>query len=87
LLKIRRDYFLHIFELVQKEVEERVENEALKSEGPWQQLLHGSQAFLSAAVEEQNLRIFLIDGPAVLGWDVFRLMDEQNSMRHLREQL
>ncbi|AXI10989.1 hypothetical protein CV093_21125 [Oceanobacillus sp. 143] len=37
--------------------------------------------------EEQNLRILLIDGPAVLGWDVFRLMDEQNSMRHLSEQL
>jgi AcrR family transcriptional regulator len=85
--KNKKGLFLHIFELVQKEMGERVEKEAVKSEEPWQQLLLGCQAFLSAAVEEQNLKILLIDGPAVLGWDVFRLMDEQNSMRHLREQL
>ncbi|KIL74145.1 TetR/AcrR family transcriptional regulator [Bacillus badius] len=85
--KHKKGLFLHTFELVQKEIGERVEKEALKSEDPWQQLLLGCQAFLSAAVEEQNLQILLIDGPAVLGWDVFRLIDEQNSMRHLREQL
>lgn len=85
--KNKKGLFLHTFELVQKEVGERVEKEAVKSEDPWQQLLLGCQAFLSAAVEEQNLKILLIDGPAVLGWKVFRLMDEQNSMRYLREQL
>ncbi|MCM3180673.1 TetR/AcrR family transcriptional regulator [Cytobacillus horneckiae] len=85
--KHKKGLFLHIFDLVQKEVGERVEKEALKSEDSWQQLLLGCQAFLSAVVEEQNLKILLIDGPAVLGWDVFRLIDEQNSMRHLREQL
>lgn len=85
--KNKKGLFLAIFELVQKEVGERVEQEALKSEDPWEQLLIGCKAFLSAAVEEQNLKILLIDGPAVLGWEIFRLMDEQNSMRHLREQL
>ena len=72
---------------LEKEVGKRVEDEAVKSEDLWQQLLLGCHAFLSVAVEDQNLRILLMDGPANLGWDVFRLMDEQNLMRHLREQL
>ncbi|ASJ53111.1 TetR family transcriptional regulator [Brevibacillus formosus] len=72
---------------VQQEIGERVEAEAAKSEEPWQQLILGCLAFVSAAVEHRNKRILLIDGPSVIGWETWRRMDEENSMRHLREQL
>lgn len=79
--------FLAVFESVQKEIAERVEREAAKSDDPWEQLLRGCLAFVTAAVEDQNRRILLIDSPSVLGWETWRKMDEQNSMRLLREQL
>lgn len=79
--------FLAVLESVQQEVGERVEQEASRSEDLREQLLLGCRAFLAAAVEPENKRIMLIDGPSVLGWDTWRMLDEKNSMSHLREQL
>lgn len=83
----KKKLFRVVLEAVQKDVAVQVETEAAKSEDPWDQLLFGCRAFVTAAVEPQNKRVLLIDGPAVLGWEVWRRMDEQNSMRLLREQL
>ncbi|REK77551.1 TetR/AcrR family transcriptional regulator [Paenibacillus paeoniae] len=79
--------FLSVLESVQQEVGERVEQEASRSDDLREQLLLGCRAFLVSAVEPGNKRIMLIDGPAVLGWDTWRVLDEKNSMSHLREQL
>jgi AcrR family transcriptional regulator len=85
--KSKKGLFYSVLESIQKEIAERIESEAAKSEDVWEQLLFGCQAFVLAAVEPQNKQILLIDGPAVLGWDIWRNMDEKNSMRLLREQL
>ncbi|MBD0382669.1 TetR/AcrR family transcriptional regulator [Paenibacillus sedimenti] len=79
--------FHAVLESVQQEIAERVEAEAATSEDPWEQLLLGCRAFVAAAVEPRNRRILLLDGPSALGWDVWRKMDEQNSMSLLRDQL
>ncbi|MDF2683333.1 MAG: TetR family transcriptional regulator [Brevibacillus sp.] len=79
--------FHAVLEMVQTEIAERVETEAAKSEDLWEQLLLGCHAFVSAAVESPNRRIMLIDGPSVLGWETWRKMDQQNSMRLLHDQL
>lgn len=83
----KKELFRIVLEAVQEEVAERVEQEASTGEDVWQQLYLGCRAFVMAAVEPQNKRIMLIDGPAILGWDVWRTMDEKHSMRLLREQL
>jgi len=85
--KNKKGLFLVVLESVQREIAERVEVEASKSEDLWEQLLLGCLAFVAAAVEPQNKRIMLVDGPAVLGWETWRTMDEQNSMRLLQGQL
>lgn len=85
--KNKQGLFLAVLELVQTEIADRVEQEATSSEDPWNQLLLGCRAFITAVVEPQNKRIMLIDGPSVVGWEAWREMDEQNSMTHLREQL
>lgn len=83
----KQGLFRAVLEAVQQEVGERVEKEASRSEDLNEQLLLGCRAFLAAAVEPDNKRILLIEGPAVLGWEMWRMLDEENSMRHLREQL
>ncbi|MBU5445391.1 TetR/AcrR family transcriptional regulator [Paenibacillus sp. MSJ-34] len=83
----KKGLFRVVFESVQKEIAERIETEAAASEDLWQQLLLGCRAFVASAVEPRNKRILLLDGPAVLGWEMWRMTDEQNSMRLLHEQL
>ncbi|WP_419393920.1 TetR/AcrR family transcriptional regulator [Cytobacillus praedii] len=85
--KNKKGLFLAVFEVVQKEIGEHVEAAAAQSNNSWQQLTNGCQAYLEGAVVSQNQRILLIDGPAILGWDTFRKMDEKYSMNSLREQL
>lgn len=83
----KKGLFLAVLESVQSEVAERVETESGKSTDVWDQLILGCRAFVTTAVEEKNKRIMLIDGPAVLGWETWRSMDEKGSMRLLHEQL
>ncbi|MFD0586584.1 TetR/AcrR family transcriptional regulator [Paenibacillus sp. GCM10027627] len=83
----KQGLFHAVLDAVQQEVGQCVEEEAAKSDDLTEQLLLGSRAFLAAAVEPGRKRILLIEGPAVLGWEAWRMLDEQNSMRHLREQL
>lgn len=83
----KKGLFRIVLEAVQQEVAERVEQEASGSEDVWEQLRLGCLAFVTAAVEPRNKRIMLIDGPAVLGWEEWRSMDEIHSMRLLRGQL
>ncbi|MBH5318284.1 TetR family transcriptional regulator [Paenibacillus sp. GSMTC-2017] len=83
----KKNLFHAVLAAVQQEVGERVEEEASRRDDLMEQLLQGSRAFLLAAVEPKNKRILLVEGPAVLGWDVWRELDEQNSLRHLKEQL
>ncbi|MBW7475726.1 TetR/AcrR family transcriptional regulator [Paenibacillus oenotherae] len=83
----KKELFRIVLEDVQREVAERVEQEASASEDAWEQLYAGCRGFIMAAVEERNRRVMLIDGPAILGWEVWRGMDKNHSMRLLREQL
>ncbi|PYI56124.1 TetR/AcrR family transcriptional regulator [Paenibacillus flagellatus] len=83
----KKELFRAVLEAVQQEAAERVERDASRSEDVWQQLYLGCRAFVLAAVEPRSKRIMLIDGPAVLGWDVWRAIDANHSMRLLRGQL
>lgn len=85
--KNKEGLFAAVFEAVQQEIAEYLEQEAMKSQDMWEQLLNGCRAFLIAASGTDNHRILLIDGPAVLGWDAFRKMDQKYSMSSLKEQL
>lgn len=83
----KKELFREVLEDVQREVAEKVEEAAAESDELWQQLALGCRGFLMAAVEPRNKRIMLVDGPAILGWDVWREMDKKHSMRLLRGQL
>ncbi|HEX2312968.1 MAG TPA: helix-turn-helix domain-containing protein [Thermomonospora sp.] len=83
----KADLFRAVLEEVQQEVGARVAAAADAEADPWAQLLAGCRAFLAASADPEVQRIMLIDGPAVLGWDEWRAMDEAASARHLVEAL
>lgn len=72
---------------VQQEVADAVAATADAQDDPWDSFTAGCQAFLTASTDPDIQRIMLIDGPAVLGWNEWRAMDEAGSARHLAEAL
>jgi AcrR family transcriptional regulator len=53
----------------------RIAETASAKDDPWEALVAGADAFLDACATPDVQRIMLIDGPAVLGWDVWRAID------------
>ncbi|MER6999343.1 TetR/AcrR family transcriptional regulator [Streptomyces sp. NPDC000410] len=83
----KAELFRAVLEEVQGEVGRRVAEAAEAEDDPWAELTAGCQAFLTAATDPDIQRIMLVDGPAVLGWNEWRALDEANSARHLGEAL
>lgn len=54
---------------------------------PSSQLRAGSHAFLDTITSSSFVRILLVDAPAVVGWQEWRRLDDENSVTHLREAL
>ncbi len=64
----------------------RAVRDAAPGEG-WDAVTDGSVGFLRAAIDPSVRRIVLVDGPAVVGWDLWRQTDAENSARLLAEAL
>jgi AcrR family transcriptional regulator len=54
---------------------------------PWDALVGGIDAFLDACATTEVQRILLVDGPAVLGWDVWRAIDADYGLGLLEDAL
>ncbi|MEV2277229.1 helix-turn-helix domain-containing protein [Nocardiopsis sp. NPDC049922] len=83
----KADLFRAVLEEVQAEVAAAVADAAEAHDDPWLRLTAGCRAFLTASTDPRVQRIMLVDGPAILGWDTWRSMDEAGSARHLAEAL
>jgi AcrR family transcriptional regulator len=59
---------------------ERIATTALSSSDPWEVITRGCDAFLDFSLEPKIQRILLLDAPSVLGWEVFREIDERYSL-------
>jgi AcrR family transcriptional regulator len=51
-----------------------------KGSDPFEELVAGADAFLDACTTPEVQRIMLIDGPAVLGWEVWRAIDAEHGL-------
>lgn len=85
--KSKKGLFTAVLESVQKDVVMQIETEASKSDDPWQQLILGCIGFVKGATAKENIRIMLVDAPAVLDWDVWRKYDRENSMAALKKHI
>ncbi|MFG2000755.1 TetR/AcrR family transcriptional regulator [Spirillospora sp. NPDC048911] len=83
----KTELFRVVLAEVQQEVAATVAATADARNDLWDSFTAGCQAFLTATTDPDIQRIMLIDGPAVLGWNEWRAMDEAGSARHLAEAL
>jgi AcrR family transcriptional regulator len=80
----KADLFGAVFEQIEGELAERLANEALSREDPWEGLLAGLEMFLDVCVEPEVQRIALLDAPSVLGWDAWREVEARHGLGLIR---
>ncbi|WP_243723422.1 TetR/AcrR family transcriptional regulator [Actinomadura sp. 7K507] len=85
LFESKAGLFRAVLEEVQQEVAAAVARTADAEDDPWTRFTEGCQAFLTASTAPDVQRIMLVDGPAVLGWNEWRALDEAGSASHLAD--
>ena len=73
----KEELFRAVVVQVSAETARRVRDAARSDDDPWNALLRGIDSFLDACALPEVQRILLVDGPAVLGWDVWRTIDAE----------
>jgi AcrR family transcriptional regulator len=76
----KEELFRAVLVQISAETMQRVIAEASKTDDPWEELVLGSEAFLDASMRPDVQRIMLVDGPSVLGWDVWRAIDTDHGL-------
>jgi AcrR family transcriptional regulator len=71
----KEDLFQAVLVQISAETAQRVMKVAAATEDPWEALVVGVEAFLDACADPAVQQIMLVDGPSVLGWDVWRAAD------------
>ena len=81
------DLFQAVLVEVSAEVVRTVVEVATAQDDPWEELVEGVEAFLDACARPEVQRIMLIDGPSVLGWEVWRAADGDYALSLLESAL
>jgi AcrR family transcriptional regulator len=77
----KEDLFRAVLVGLTGEIAGRVRTAAQRREDPWDALVAGLDVFLDACAAPGMRQIILVDGPLVLGWDVWRAIDEHYAHR------
>jgi AcrR family transcriptional regulator len=83
----KEELFRAVLVQVSAETLRRVADAATATRDPWEELVAGVEAFLDACATREVQRIMLIDGPAVLGWEVWRAIDNDYGLGLLEQAL
>ena len=76
----KEELFKAVLVQISGESAARIRDAAAAKTDPWDSLVAGIEAFLDACATPEVQRIVLVDGPAVLGWDVWRAIDADYSL-------
>jgi AcrR family transcriptional regulator len=76
----KEDLFHAVLVQVSSETARHVLAAAAGAGDPWEALVVGADAFLDACTTPEVQRILLIDGPSVLGWDLWREADSNQAL-------
>jgi AcrR family transcriptional regulator len=71
----KEELFRAVLVQLSTELVRHVVSVANQAGDPWEELVVGCEAFLDACARPDVQRIMLVDGPSVLGWDVWRELD------------
>ncbi|MGZ4186547.1 MAG: TetR/AcrR family transcriptional regulator [Solirubrobacteraceae bacterium] len=81
----KEQLFQAVLVQVSAETTTRIARRASAVDDPWEELVTGIDAFLDACTTPEMQRIVLIDGPAVLGWDLWRAIDAEHGLGLLEQ--
>ncbi len=73
----KTDLFQATFEAVEDDLTAEVMNAAALASNPKKMLERGFEAFLDQCRNQEVQRIVMLDGPTVLGWDIWHGLDER----------
>lgn len=78
----KRELFEAVYERIEAQLAERIAAGALAANAgsPLEAMRAGAEMFLQACTEPEVLRIALLDGPAVLGWDRWREIGAEHGL-------
>lgn len=84
----KRDLFRAVLEAEETVLADRINrNSGPLADDPIEALMAGTRAFLAAASDADTNRIIFVDGPAALGWDDWREIDDRYAGATLRDGL
>jgi len=84
----KRALFRAVLEAEETALADRINRESGPlADDPVEALMAGTRAFLAAASDADTNRIVFVDGPAALGWDDWREIDDRYAGATLREGL
>lgn len=75
----KKGLFLAAFEDAQTDIANWIAQGAKGKRSTWEKLISCTYAFFEACRDPELQQIVLIDAPAVLGWDVWRRVDEEKT--------
>ena len=76
----KEELFRAVLVQLSAELMQRVVEAAGATDDPFEELVAGADAFLDASMTPEIQRIMLIDGPSVLGWEVWRAIDSDHGL-------
>lgn len=81
----KRDLFRAVLEAEETALADRINRDSGPlADDPVEALMAGTRAFLAAASDPGTNRIVFVDGPAALGWDDWREIDDRHAGATLR---
>jgi AcrR family transcriptional regulator len=83
----KEELFRAVLVQLSAETVRRIAQAARTTEDPWEALVAGADAFLDACATPEVQRIVLVDGPSVLGWEVWRAIDTDYGLGLLEQAL
>lgn len=74
-----------VLEAMESAFIERMAATPVPGDNVWEEIVNGCQAFLDVALDPEVQQIVLLDGPAVLGWEAWRGVEERYGFGLLRQ--
>jgi len=83
----KKGLFLAVFNDVQTEIANRLHKVDKCGFPIWDRFVSCTRVFFEACLDSELQQVVLIDAPAVLGWDIWRRIDEEKTLGILRSHL
>ena len=77
----KRELFRAAYEATERDLVEGLNSQLTTIDDPWEALVTGIRSFFDIASEPKLMRMGLIDGPAVLGWEAWREIGNRYALR------